>query len=222
MGKLIVGIAGWPGSGKSILRHLLGEVPGVKAVKWSDAFHRVLEERLGKSPRELGPEAYWDAVRSLTALEEKDPLLVARAFVALHREEKAPVLVAESPKSPEGFRYAAWALDRTPILVWVETPEPLRQRNVAERGDVDDTHDGERRELLRRLGLEELAREASLRIPTGGVWIREEPFEVRFDGAFVGAMDRLADLMGLPPMGREGWEGLAALVHEKRRAQRNP
>lgn len=189
-------------------------------MKWSEAFHRVLEESLGKSPGELGPEAYWDAVRSLTALEEKDPLLVARAFVALHREEEAPVLVAESPKSPEGFRYAARALGRTPLLVWVETPEPLRQRNVAERGDVDDAYDGERRELLRRLGLERLAGEASLRVPTGGVWIREDPFGVRFDGAFVAAMDRLAGLLGLPPMGREGWEGLAALVHEKRMALR--
>ena len=173
--RYLVFLAGFPGSGKSLLAHMLAGFPDVRVYRWRDYLP-------------AAPGRYGEA---LAEKEARDPFLVPRHFLATSGvvDDPARVVVVDGVKDAVQAETVAFALERPAFIVWVSVGrEAVRQRNVRARGDADDPFDAERRRLFGPR-LATLRRRAHVRVR----WVGRKGLE----GLFF-----LYDLLGFKPAGR--------------------
>ncbi|HIE39442.1 MAG TPA: hypothetical protein EYP77_10330 [Anaerolineae bacterium] len=170
--RYMIALGGFPGSGKSLLTHFIGDF-GCPCYKWSDCL-----------PDDIGRYG-----ENLARLEIEDPYLLPRRFISSSGilDDLARVVVVDGAKSPEQIDFISFATHRPAFIVWVEWgSEEMRRLAVSARGDDDDRFDEERKRLFAPR-LERLRRRAE--------------FHVALDGSLASLFD-LYDLLGFRPAGR--------------------
>lgn len=154
----IVAITGLPGSGKTLVRKSLRARTGWPSLSWSRSVRPLLQDFGGLSI---------EAVHHMTEIEESDPELIAREFLAqtdLEQIDSTQPLIVDGLKTCAAAECVSRHLGRPLFIVEVSRQAAVRTAAIAVRRSFDDAEDSIRCALLERVGIRELIGRAMWRI----------------------------------------------------------